>query len=159
MRKPTLQEVFQRFDINKTGVLDSDELFRMVQLSKPEFTKQELVALLKKIDTNHDDKVQCSEFVSYYFHLFEGMCLAFVSKRYHFAHDMEDLKKPNWTTNQTIPKSNSLIVLREPLLDEGRSNSKCSSTCMIGMEMGNLALTVGGGGKDDFCLKPPVNNN
>jgi Ca2+-binding EF-hand superfamily protein len=71
-RKPKLANVFAHFDNDKSGFLDHGELYRMVRLSKPRFTNDELKALYSKIDTNHDNKIDKNEFVLYYFNLFFG---------------------------------------------------------------------------------------
>jgi len=69
-RKPKLASVFAHFDEDKSGFLDRGELYRMVKLSKPRFTNDDLTALFQKIDTNHDNKISKDEFVLYYFNLF-----------------------------------------------------------------------------------------
>jgi Ca2+-binding EF-hand superfamily protein len=69
-RKPKLASVFVHFDEDKSGFLDRGELYRMVRLSKPRFTNDDLTELFKKIDTNHDNKISKDEFVLYYFNLF-----------------------------------------------------------------------------------------
>jgi len=69
-RKPKLATVFDTFDSDHNGFLDRGEIYRMVKLSKPRFTNDELNELFKKMDTDHDHKVSKTEFVLYYFHLF-----------------------------------------------------------------------------------------
>jgi len=69
-RKPKLAAVFVHFDEDKSGFLDRGELYRMVRLSKQNFTNEDLTELFKKIDTNHDNKISKDEFVLYYFNLF-----------------------------------------------------------------------------------------
>jgi len=70
IRKPKLVEVFNTFDTDKSTFLNRGEIYRMVKLSKPKFTNDELSALFAKMDTNHDHKVSKDEFVLYYFNLF-----------------------------------------------------------------------------------------
>jgi calmodulin len=69
-RKPRLSSVFDTFDTDHSGNLNRGEIFRMVRLSKPKFTNDDLTALFNKIDTNHDHKVSRDEFILYYFNLF-----------------------------------------------------------------------------------------
>jgi len=69
-RKPRLGSVFDTFDTDKSGNLSRGEIFRMVRLSKPKFSNDDLTALFNKMDTNHDHKVDRNEFIMYYFNLF-----------------------------------------------------------------------------------------
>jgi len=70
VRKPKLLAVFLKFDTDHSGFLNRGEIYRMVRLSKPKFTNDELSALFNKMDTNHDHKVSKDEFILYYFNLF-----------------------------------------------------------------------------------------
>jgi Ca2+-binding EF-hand superfamily protein len=69
-RKPKLHEIFDTFDTDHSGNLSRGEIFRMVRLSKPKFTNDDLNALFKQMDANHDKKVSKDEFTMYYFTLF-----------------------------------------------------------------------------------------
>jgi len=69
-RKPKLAEVFDTFDSDKSKFLSRGEVFRMVRLSKPKFTNEDLTHLFNTMDANHDHKVSKDEFVLYYFTLF-----------------------------------------------------------------------------------------
>jgi Ca2+-binding EF-hand superfamily protein len=69
-RKPALGSIFDKFDSDKSGHLDRGEIFRMVRLCNPNFSNEELNALLKKLDADSNDKVDRNEFIQYYFNLF-----------------------------------------------------------------------------------------
>jgi len=69
-RKPKLASIFDTFDTDHSGNLSRGEIFRMVRLSKPTFTNDELNALFSKMDANEDRKVSRDEFIMYYFTLF-----------------------------------------------------------------------------------------
>jgi len=70
IRKPRLAAVFDTFDTDGSLHLSRGEIFRMVRLSKPKFTNDDLSALFKKMDANNDHKVSKDEFIKYYFTLF-----------------------------------------------------------------------------------------
>lgn len=69
-RKPRLADVFETFDTDHSGTLTKGEMFRMIKLSKPKFTNEDLNALFTKMDTNQDHKISRDEFIMYYFTLF-----------------------------------------------------------------------------------------
>jgi len=69
VRKPALGKVFDHFDLDKSGTLNRGEIYKMVKISKPKFTNEELSAIFDKMDTNHDHKVDRNEFILYYFKL------------------------------------------------------------------------------------------
>jgi Ca2+-binding EF-hand superfamily protein len=69
-RKPALANVFDKFDVDRSGHLDKSEMFRMVKLCQPKATSDELTVLLKKLDTDNDEKISKIEFVGYYFKVF-----------------------------------------------------------------------------------------
>jgi Ca2+-binding EF-hand superfamily protein len=69
-RKPALGSIFDKYDTDKSGSLDRGEIFRMVRLCNPNFTNEELQALLKKLDADNNEKVDRNEFVQYYFTVF-----------------------------------------------------------------------------------------
>jgi len=69
-RKPRLAEVFETFDTDHSATLTKGEMFRMIKLSKPKFTNEDLNALFTKMDTNQDHKISRDEFIMYYFTLF-----------------------------------------------------------------------------------------
>jgi len=69
-RKPRLAAVFETFDTDHSAFLSRGEIFRMVRLSKPKFTNEDLTALFNKMDTNQDHRVSKDEFIMYYFTLF-----------------------------------------------------------------------------------------
>jgi Ca2+-binding EF-hand superfamily protein len=70
VRKPALKVVFQHFDTDMSGFLDTEEFERMIKISKPRFAKSELDTLIARIDTDHNQKIDENEFVQYYFQLF-----------------------------------------------------------------------------------------
>lgn len=82
-RKPALKALFEHFDVNNDTFLDMKEMYQMIKLSKPKVTNEELRALCAEIDTNHDHKVDCAEFVHYFFHQFQG------DNTEEFAHRMD----------------------------------------------------------------------
>jgi Ca2+-binding EF-hand superfamily protein len=71
-RKPALGAIFDKFDGDKSGLLDRGEIFRMVRLCNPNFTNEELNALLKKLDADSNERVDRNEFINYYFNLFRS---------------------------------------------------------------------------------------
>eukprot|EP00823_Brevimastigomonas_motovehiculus_P006445 TRINITY_DN5327_c0_g1_i1.p1 TRINITY_DN5327_c0_g1~~TRINITY_DN5327_c0_g1_i1.p1 ORF type:complete len:306 (-),score=93.63 TRINITY_DN5327_c0_g1_i1:90-977(-) len=70
IRKPVLGKVFDHFDADKSGHMDKGELYRMVKLSKSKITNDELLALMKKIDTDNDKRISRDEFIQYFFQQF-----------------------------------------------------------------------------------------
>lgn len=71
-RKPALSAVFDKFDSDKSGFLSKGELYCMLKLSKPKVTNDEVVALMAKIDSDHDHKVARDEFIRYWFREFHA---------------------------------------------------------------------------------------
>jgi len=71
-RKPALGSIFDKFDTDGSGSLDRGEIFRMVRLCNPNFSNEELNALLKKLDVDLNEKVDRNEFVNYYFNRFKA---------------------------------------------------------------------------------------
>jgi Ca2+-binding EF-hand superfamily protein len=69
-RKPALGSIFDKFDTDKSGLLDRGEIFRMVRLCNPNFSNDELNNLLKKLDADSNERVDRNEFINYYFNLF-----------------------------------------------------------------------------------------
>lgn len=84
VRKPRLSEVFDYFDSDKNGSLNRGEIFRMIRLSKPKFTNEDLTQIFNKMDADHDHKVSKDEFINYYFKLF------FAETNNEFEHRIEE---------------------------------------------------------------------
>lgn len=59
---PTVQEVFQQFDVDKSGEIDSSELGNALAAAGAAVSPTQLDALLREIDTDKDGKVSLSEF-------------------------------------------------------------------------------------------------
>eukprot|EP00747_Dinoflagellata_sp_TGD_P140061 gnl/TRDRNA2_/TRDRNA2_175969_c1_seq3.p1 gnl/TRDRNA2_/TRDRNA2_175969_c1~~gnl/TRDRNA2_/TRDRNA2_175969_c1_seq3.p1 ORF type:complete len:413 (+),score=69.03 gnl/TRDRNA2_/TRDRNA2_175969_c1_seq3:57-1241(+) len=60
-----ITEVFAKFDVNKDGVIDQEELTRTIQKLQPRFSKEDCAELFKSADANHDGKIHYAEFVAW----------------------------------------------------------------------------------------------
>lgn len=74
VRKPALAEVFKFFDTDGNGTLDRGEMYRMIKISKPKVTNDDLTKIFKSmhIDSKKAAKLSQDEFVSFYFKMFKG---------------------------------------------------------------------------------------
>ena len=61
-----LKVVFDEFDKDKSGVLDLEEVVKMVRTLKVEIEKREVENQFKAIDTNHNGKISFDEFLAWY---------------------------------------------------------------------------------------------
>eukprot|EP00930_Biecheleria_cincta_P027602 TRINITY_DN19360_c0_g1_i1.p1 TRINITY_DN19360_c0_g1~~TRINITY_DN19360_c0_g1_i1.p1 ORF type:complete len:673 (+),score=155.68 TRINITY_DN19360_c0_g1_i1:51-2069(+) len=60
-----VREVFNRFDTDGGGILDSSELKHLLHTLSPEFTTSDVSDLLKEVDKGGDGKVSLREFVAW----------------------------------------------------------------------------------------------
>ena len=70
------KEIFNRFDKDKSGFIEKDELRELLftvskQLNLPILTEKEIEEGLKQLDNNNDGKLQFDEFLSFYEQLYE----------------------------------------------------------------------------------------
>ena len=61
-----LQEAFDKYDKDKSGALDLDEVVKLANSLGAKATKKELEDLFKSIDVDHDNKLSFSEFLAWY---------------------------------------------------------------------------------------------
>ena len=59
-----LRDVFDRFDTDKSGFIDLDELHAALATGGKRVTREETVKILADVDTNHDAKITFDEFES-----------------------------------------------------------------------------------------------
>ena len=65
------KEIFNRFDKDKSGFIEKDELRELLitvskQLNLPILTEKEIEEGLKQLDNNNDGKLQFDEFLKFY---------------------------------------------------------------------------------------------
>lgn len=70
------KEIFNRFDKDKSGFIEKDELRELLitvskQLNLPILTEKEIEEGLKQLDNNNDGKLQFDEFLNFYEQLYE----------------------------------------------------------------------------------------
>ena len=70
------KEIFNRFDKDKSGFIEKDELRELLitvseQLNLPILTEKEIEEGLKQLDNNNDGKLQFDEFLKFYEQLYE----------------------------------------------------------------------------------------
>ena len=70
------KEIFNRFDKDKSGFIEKDELRELLitvskQLNLPILTEKEIEEGLKQLDNNNDGKLQFNEFLNFYEQLYE----------------------------------------------------------------------------------------
>ena len=70
------KEIFNRFDKDKSGFIEKDELREILitvskQLNLPILTEKEIEEGLKQLDNNNDGKLQFDEFLKFYEQLYE----------------------------------------------------------------------------------------
>ena len=70
------KEIFNRFDKDKSGFIEKDELRELLitvskQLNLPFLTEKEIEEGLKQLDNNNDGKLQFDEFLKFYEQLYE----------------------------------------------------------------------------------------
>ena len=70
------KEIFNRFDKDKSGFIEKDELRELLitvskQLNLPILTEKESEEGLKQLDNNNDGKLQFDEFLKFYEQLYE----------------------------------------------------------------------------------------
>jgi Ca2+-binding EF-hand superfamily protein len=59
----TMRESFKRLDVDGSGYLDKNEIIRVLNAHKIQYSAAELNALLQQFDTNKDGLICYSEFV------------------------------------------------------------------------------------------------
>ena len=65
MSAPTeaeIKEVFDQFDADKSGAIDSNEIQKVCEALGVEVSKAEVEALISEADSNGDGKIQYDEF-------------------------------------------------------------------------------------------------
>ena len=65
VRRVRLEEVFEAFDEDGSGVIETNELMAMGQAMSATWSEEQNVELLKRMDINKDGVVQRGEFVRY----------------------------------------------------------------------------------------------
>lgn len=61
-----LQEAFDKYDKDKSGYLDMDEVVKLATSLGAKASKKELEELFKSIDVDHDNKLAFNEFLAWY---------------------------------------------------------------------------------------------
>lgn len=61
-----LQEAFDKYDKDKSGFLDMDEVVKLASSLGAKASKKELEDLFKSIDSDHDNKLSFNEFLAWY---------------------------------------------------------------------------------------------
>jgi calcium-dependent protein kinase len=69
VHEPLLQQAFRRFDVDKSGFIDKNDLKHLVGES---FEGVDLASLIKVADTNNDGKVSYDEWIAYVLHTHEA---------------------------------------------------------------------------------------
>merc|ERR1711871_711189 len=60
-----LRQIFELADVDRSGFLDASELLILGQATNPGFTEQRCRSMMKKMDSNHDQKVDVLEFIHF----------------------------------------------------------------------------------------------
>ena len=61
-----LQEAFDKYDKDKSGFLDLDEVVKLANSLGAKASKKDLEDLFKSIDVDHDNKLTFNEFLAWY---------------------------------------------------------------------------------------------